>query len=158
MISLYIEALAIFLVAVVAQVIVWRSLKRPDDTVPHQIVLLFTLFWLGPAVYLHFFHRSVDLLIISLSLGSCYIMSFPAASAKSPTVMIYYLLHRHRGLTPQELERHLAQELDLKGDRVKDLQADGLYAANGRPSLAGRALGRVFLSYRKLLGLPVGEG
>jgi len=158
MVTLYLETSAIFAGCLIAQIILWRALKRPDDVVPFQIVLLFFLFLGIPAIYSVIAFPSVDRLVLSLALGAAYIMTFPAASAKSPTIMIYYLLHKHKGLTPEELKTKLAAEMDLKGDRMKDLSADGLYSSSGRPSAAGRILGYVFWSYRKLLDMPVGEG
>ncbi len=155
--QLYAETLLIFLACLIIQVILWRLLRRPDDVVPYQIVILFLLFWLIPVIYSLAF-LSWDRMILSLALGSTYIMSFPAASAKSPTVMIFYILHRSGGLTPKELESRLATELDLKGDRMKDLQADGLYTGSGKPSLAGQILGYTFWTYRRILGIPLGEG
>ena len=155
--QLYAETLLIFAACLLIQVVLWRLLKRPDDVVPCQIVILFLLFWLIPMVY-SFAFPSWDRMALSLALGACYIMSFPAASAKSPTVMIFYILHRSGGLTPAELETRLAAELDLKGDRLKDLKADGLYTGGGKPSLAGRILGYTFWAYRWILGIPLGEG
>jgi hypothetical protein len=155
--QLYQQTLILFIASLIVQSLVWRTLCRPDGVVPFQIIILFALFWGVPLAYFGY-QPSFDQLVLSLALGSCYIMSFPAAAAKSPTVMILWLLKKSGGLTKAELESALSKELDLKGDRMKDLQADGLYTAGGRPSLSGRVLGYAFFSYRKILGIPLGEG
>src|SRR5580698_4607959 len=89
--SLYFSVLGQFLISLGVQIILWRALRRPDDVVPRQILWLFALFLGGPIV--HFIiEPSVSRLILSVGLGCTYIMSFPAASAKSPSLLIIDLL------------------------------------------------------------------
>ncbi|MGE3760112.1 MAG: hypothetical protein AB7H97_20270 [Pseudobdellovibrionaceae bacterium] len=156
-VHLYLQTLLVFAISVILQIILWRLLRRPDDTVPFQILILFALFLGGPLVAFAL-QPSFDQLVIGLGLGSCYIMSFPAAAAKSPTIVILHVLRKSKGLAQPELEAELAKQLDLKGDRLRDLKADGLYTESGRPSLSGRILGYMFYSYRRILGIPLGEG
>lgn len=156
-VQLYIETLGLFFASLILQIILWRSLRRPDDTIPFQIIILFLLFLGVPVVY-SLLNPSIDRLVMGLGLGSCYIMSFPAAAAKSPTIVILHVLRKSGGLTRPQLETELAKQLDLKGDRERDLKADGLYTNEGRPSLSGRMLGTMFYTYRKVLGIPLGEG
>lgn len=156
-IQLYLETLGLFIACLVLQIILWRTLRRPDDTVPFQIMILFALFLGGPVIY-SLIDPSIDRLVIGLGLGSCYIMSFPAAAAKSPTIVILHVLRKSGGLSRPQLEIELAKQLDLKGDRLRDLKADGLYTDQGRPSFSGRLLGHMFWTYRKVLGIPLGEG
>jgi cellulose synthase/poly-beta-1,6-N-acetylglucosamine synthase-like glycosyltransferase len=156
-VQLYLETLGLFVACLIVQIILWRALRRPDDTVPFQIIILFALFLGGPVIY-SLIYPSLDRLVIGLGLGSCYIMSFPAAAAKSPTIVILHVLRKTGGLTRPQLETELAKQLDLKGDRLRDLKADGLYTDQGRPSLSGRTLGWMFWTYRRILGIPLGEG
>jgi hypothetical protein len=158
--SLYFSVLGQFLISLGAQIIVWRALRRTDDVVTHQILWLFALYLGGPLVHFYI-EPSVSQLILAVGLGCTYIMSFPAASAKSPSLLLIDVLDREGPQTKEELEAKLLKSVNLVEDRLRDMQADGLVSKNAkefRPSRAGRFLGYVFWYYRRLLGLPLGEG
>jgi len=160
MIALYLSVLLQFFISLVLQVMAWRVLRGPGDVIPHQILLLFGLF-LGLPVIHFLLLGSVDQLVLALGLGAAYVMSFPAASAQSPTILMIDFLSRSPGLTSIELEQRLNEKVNLVGDRMRDLEADGLgQSKNGsfKPSRAGYCLGLVFWTYRKVLGLPLGGG
>lgn len=159
--NLYTQVALQFFVSLILQILLWRALRRPGDVVPHQILLLFALF-LGLPLLSFAYTGSIDQLILALGLGCAYIMSFPAASAQSPTIlMIDFLARSPQGLTSRELENKLNAQVNLVGDRIRDLEADGLGKNDGqdfKPSRAGYFLGAVFWTYRKILGLPLGGG
>jgi hypothetical protein len=160
MLSLYFSVLVQFLVSLVLQIGVWRITRRPNDVVPGQILWLFVLF-LGGAALHYALHPSLPQLVLGWGLACTYIMSFPAASAKSPSLLIIDRLDRSGSLTEADLERALNQSANLVEDRLHDLKADGLIHSSGvefRPSPVGRTIGYVFWTYRRLLGLPLGEG
>jgi len=158
--SLYFSALGQFFISLGAQILLWRAIRRADGVVPGQIMWLFLLFLAGPIV--HFlFAPDLSRLILALGLGCVYIMSFPAAAAKSPTLLIIDLLDRHGALSKSELEKYLNADVSMVEDRLRDLKADGLVdtrAEKFRPSATGRLIGYVFWYYRRVLGLPLGEG
>jgi hypothetical protein len=156
--SLYFSVLGQFLIGLGVQIILWRALRRENDVVPGQILWLFLLFLGGPL--LHFaLDPSLSRLILAFGLGCTYIMSFPAAAAKSPTILIINLLDKNGALSKAQLEALLAKDVNLVEDRMADLKADGLMSATSSiPSAPGRFLGYVFWYYRRLLGLPLGEG
>jgi hypothetical protein len=159
-ILLYGQVLGQFLISLVVQVLLWRALRRPGDVVPHQILLLFALFLGGPLIHFLFTH-SLNQMVLALGLGTAYVMSFPAASAQSPTILMIDFLSRAPGLSAGELEKQLNQRVNLVGDRLLDLEADGLGRASAegfKPSRAGYFLGLVFWTYRRILGLPLGGG
>lgn len=160
MLSLYFSVLGQFLIALAVQIVLWRALRTKDDVVPAQILWLFLLFLGGPLI--HFcFDPSLSRLILALGLGCTYIMSFPAAAAKSPSLLIINLLDKNGPLSKFELEQALAKSVNLVGDRMRDLKADGLVHSSSEhfhPSRIGRFLGYVFWYYRRILGLPLGEG
>ena len=91
-----------------------------------------------------------------------YILSYPAVEADSPTVaMVMRLMDAGPdGLPVDEFLRDMNDEL-LVLPRVRDLLRDGLAVldpADGRYRLStkGRLMGRLFSTYRGLLGLPLG--
>lgn len=165
-IEMYAQVLGQFLFSLLVQMGLWRLIRKPGDVIPHQILWLFVLF-LGIPIVQSAFSGSGDQLILALGLGSAYIMSFPAASAQSPTILMIDFLSKHDGLAEKDLEKKLNERVNLVGDRLRDLEADGLASKGStgpggatafRPSGAGYFLGLVFWTYRKALGLPPGGG
>ncbi|MBU6375848.1 MAG: hypothetical protein KGQ59_07630, partial [Bdellovibrionales bacterium] len=157
--TIYSSVMAQFAVGLVLQIFLWRFLGRNGRPVPRQMALLFLVFAIFPV--LHFLiHRSLDHLVAALALGGAYIMSFPAASAQSPTLLITDELSRQpQGLSETELMVRMSQRVNLVGDRVDDLKADGLCTGDGeqaQPSRFGIILGYIFWVYRRCLGLPMG--
>lgn len=97
-----------------------------------------------------------------LALSAAYIMTYPPIQAGCPSLKIVLLVKNAgaKGLSAEEI-RSLFSRDALFDERFRDLVKDGLvafkYDAWGI-TLGGRVLSRVFLLYRRLLGLPLGEG
>lgn len=98
--------------------------------------------------------------IMHLWLGVNYIAIYPALQATSPTLKMLCLISRRGGIAEDALVRETAQPSLLEA-RVEDLLSSGL-ARRGTSGLElsarGRVLAETFFFYRRLIGLPRGEG
>ena len=146
---------------ILIQILIWNYYSRLHRShVPDQMALLFLIFAGLPfAVFL--INGNPDQLVWSLGFGGSYIMTFPAVAAKSPSILIIDYLSRNPNADQGEIFEALVSKADLVGDRVQDLRCDGLSSSKSsefKPSRAGMMIGYIFLFYRRLLGLPPGEG
>jgi hypothetical protein len=149
-----------FLVSLLIQVFVWRGLWRRHGQIPRQMALLFLIF-AGPPILEFFVIGSWDLFVLGLAVAGTYIMSFPAAAAQSPTILIIDLLDRKGRLPADQIYKELNSRVQLTQDRIDDLKNDGLSKPSNEKfelSLPGRGLGWIFWQYRKVINLPIGEG
>lgn len=113
-----------------------------------NLLLKFGVAWIAPAL-IHFL------------LAANYIAIYPAFQASSPTIRILaFLWKTKRTMGERELVSQFGTQ-DLMGKRVEDLTLSGLVRAeNGALLLSAKAklLAGFFVFYRRLLGLPRGEG
>lgn len=158
----------LFLFCLSLHVALWR-LKRPSST--HRA--LFLIFFLIPFVLaaLSFIIYSLPVdglrvwagaLLLHLSLGAAYIMSYPAVEALSPSLAITLMLKGagRGGLGREDLLAAFDNEVVL-GPRLADLERAGLItSADGSISITrrGRALVMPFIALRRILGLGEGAG
>lgn len=104
---------------------------------------------------------SGTLLLLSISLS--YLMAFPAAAAKSPSLEILRLIrsfHSQGGISKEDILKRLGR-MDLLQDRIQDLIDDGFIKPREsqiEPRLVGKCLGGFFYYYRWFLRLPLGKG
>ncbi len=156
---------ASFLVAFFLHAALWRR-GRPE----REMTRLFVIF---AALPLPFYLAAgaagpgrAGLLLFAflwhLALSAAYIMTYPPIQAGCPSLKIVLLVKGagEKGLTADEI-RSLFTRDALFEERFRDLVKDGLvafkYDAWGI-TLGGRVLSRIFLAYRRLLKLPLGEG
>jgi hypothetical protein len=162
---------ALFGMGLVVHVIWWRVQRPKDDIAALGICLV-----LIPAVLLlscggrvwyvgNIANLIVDLILILglvVSLAAVYIISYPAAQAASPSMLIALRLASRgpEGMSVEELRRSLetAELCDetvprLLDERFAHMQDGRLYLAE-----RGRRLVRICGAWRRLLGLPKGEG
>ena len=101
-------------------------------------------------------------LIWHTALSCAYIMTYPPIQAGCPSLKIILEVsaNRPKGLTSQEIYQRFSED-SLFADRFEDLAKDGLisfkYDAWGI-TLTGQVLARFFITYRRILKLPLGEG
>ena len=159
---LYVKALfkglLFFLVLLSIQLFIWRVLKPKK-----QMAILLLLFFVLPfALTIYTFltwNGLVYTFLVTLSLGTAYVMSFPAAAAQSPTLVLVNSVVKNNLKTEQEIFLSLGNR--LVKDRLEDLQSDGLVAVEGENltlKAPGRFLAKIFIQFRKLIGLPEGQG
>ncbi|MDA8434315.1 MAG: hypothetical protein M0Z60_15330 [Nitrospiraceae bacterium] len=104
----------------------------------------------------------VEIFSLHLSLSLVYISSYPAVRAVSPSleIMLYIGSSPERKLTEREIAKKFT-DTTLVNARVDDLMIYRLLTVRGgRYALThfGRFIIRGFVFYRKMLGLPEGEG
>lgn len=103
---------------------------------------------------------SIALLYFSLS--AAYMQTYPGFASSIPSFKILRAVHHSaaHGLSAREII-NIFQSQELVESRIQLLYHDRLIAgANGilALTLPGKALASFFITYRKLLGLPVGKG
>lgn len=90
-----------------------------------------------------------------------YLSVYPAVQAQSPTFRILHALSNHpEGLTEYEIVGECADPRALS-DRWEELERANLLIQRENSfelTWKGRNLAKLFLFYRSLLGLPVGQG
>lgn len=154
-----------FIITLIIHISVWR-LIRPV----RQMVWLAAIFIILPsAIYLFLFYSHylpefdiVFAFLWHIALSSAYIMSYPLFQADCPSLKIILAISSYmpEGITEDSINRLFSQDI-LLYDRMEDLVNDGLILSKNGSwiiSYKGRLLSSFFLIYRRLLGLPPGEG
>jgi hypothetical protein len=154
-----------FLGAFLAHAALWRR-GRPTREMTRLFIIFAALplpFFLAAALV---FPEWTALLLFAflwhLALAAAYIMTYPPIQAGCPSLKIVLMVKNagDRGLSGDEIRGIFSKDA-LFEERFQDLVKDGLvafkYDAWGI-TLGGRVLSRVFLAYRRLLNLPLGEG
>ena len=153
-----------YLAAHTIHIMLWRL-----STIHHQVATLLAVF-LGSALFVYRFiatdgsaHLSelVAPIIVHLSLSIQYVAVYPAFQASSPTIEIINLLRKSKNLTMEELLERYPKKT-LVSARVQDLVDGGLARHSEEGGLIltgpGSCIAALFIVYRKLIGLPIGEG
>ena len=161
-------SILIFLSTMVMHVLLWR-IFRPS----RHILALLKVFVAFPVIAgsgLYFTHyisadwRELALtLLLYLCIAACYILSYPAVQAWSPSLLMVYLISRSdNGMSLDELKRNIDQKKIVR-DRIDDLEKDGfIKLTDGDKNIVltarGNFLAAFFINYRKLIGLDEGRG
>jgi len=151
---LYIIGLIIF------QVLSWRLQLLWCKKVRFEILQVFIIFAAFPLLFL-IFGMELRLWLLLYSLCLAYLMTYPAAAAKSPSLLILLILKGEKnGLPYEEIKNRLSAQVDLVGDRMSDLKSDGLMKSSSekQTTFVGRCLGAFFYHYRRWIGLEAGGG
>jgi len=176
MISLFILLLGsgTFMTAVVIHIMIWRAI-RPVK----QLFYLGIIFILIPSsIYILFFSLSQTSacsgkylvspfsmafgFLWHFTLSSVYIASYPLFQAECPSLKIILAVSSSMpgGMTAEAIDRLFSEKV-LLDDRLKDLFDERfIFQKNGKYIISrkGRVVSVFFLIYRRLLGLPLGEG
>jgi len=166
---------ATFIASLIIHILVWRILKPSRQLL--WLILIFIIFpvlaytlifgiiclraFQGENLTAAFF-QILFALIWHCAISSAYIMTYPPIQAGCPSLKIIQSVAAAmpEGLTPKDIERIFSEDT-LFSDRITDLEEDGLITLNYNAwgmTFAGRVISKFFLSYRKLLKLPLGEG
>ncbi len=161
---------AVFAFSLFLHVIVWRFF-RPS----RQLVWLITLFLILPAALflaaaspagkcspIPASTRLLFAYIWNLALSLAYILTYPPIQTGCPSLNIIAAVYSSgaEGMTEEEILKIFSQD-SLFSQRLYDLVGDGLVSLNSEDAgitRAGRGLAAFFSGYRRLLGLPKGEG
>ncbi len=154
-----------FMGLMLVHVIVWRLFK-----VRKQILWLFVIFIGLPILGLFAgLAQGADpiecglVYLLMFTFCSCYILFFPAVQNESPTLAMVWHLDRNKhagGLSRDEIMEAMSSDRPFQ-DRLRDLENNGLVRGSMGPqrlSTAGRLIAAFFYYYRRVLGLPCGEG
>lgn len=163
--GLLVRCVAAFAGLMLVHVLVWRLFK-----VRKQILWLFVIFLGLPTLALlaGLAGRADPIgwvlgYLVVFTFCSCYILFFPAVQTESPTLAIVWHLDRNQhagGLSRDEIMAAMCSDQPFQ-DRVRDLEKNGLLegsTGSQRLSAAGRLIAAFFYYYRRVLGLPCGEG
>jgi len=146
---------ATYLMAHGAHWIVWRRFPE-HRSVPLLAIILFGL----PAVQviLNFF-SPLNLIypLVHSCLAANYFVIYPAFQASSPTIHLLRTFRKHDYLSRQALET-MGDTPSLLADRIQDLYSGHFINADLQLEPRGKWIARIFLAYRKSLGLPSGDG
>ena len=129
----------------------WR--RKPSA---RGYVVLFAIFLLGPVPFLA---HSAEAFWTAFCLGLNYLAVFPAFQASSPTLVMLYELWRQKSIKESGLHRLFENEVMMA--RLEDLRrGEFIEEREGKLFLTmrGKYLARLFQVYRRILGLPVGDG
>lgn len=153
-----------FGVSFIVHVAVWRSMKPCRD-----LRMLWAVFLGAPILsFLGSLFLGADLqgvmlaLLLQLLLAGAYIISYPAVASIAPTLRIVFFVasSKQQGVSESEIKNALDEAgaidsciLSLKGAGLLSMQDNGYLLTP-----QGRLLAGVFCLYRRLLGLPQGEG
>jgi len=96
------------------------------------------------------------------ALAAVYLMTYPAIQAESPSLVVLRAIAdaMPAGLDWQEIAATFHPDA-LVNDRLADLLTDGLVCQQGgqyQLTAKGGFLATIFAAYRRVLGLPCGEG
>lgn len=161
----------IFFICLALHVFIWR-IKIPDN----DALILFLIFLIIPTLIflillgLRSFMTLMPIsgvemahaLLLHLSLSLVYISSYPAAQAISPTLDILLVIAASgaKKLTKEEIIKNYDNK-KLVTISVDSLKTSVLISQEGdrvRLTNTGRIIINFFIFYRRILGLPVGEG
>ena len=154
-------ALLVFSLACLVHVVVWRRATSipPAST----LVGLLTVAILVQCAIAAFLMPLPDLVVmtaLALQFAACYVISYPAMQAHSPSLEIARDLAAAgtSGITRADLYARLS-EASLVRDRIDDLIRDAMATEEGgrlRCTSRGALLARVFGGWKTLLGEPKG--
>jgi hypothetical protein len=161
----------IFAVCLAVHIGIWR-IKIPNN----DALILFIIFLIIPSAViiilmgLKMFYCLLPvsplgllfILLLHLSLSLVYVSSYPAAQAISPSLDILMVIAaaETKRMTEEEVVRHYNDNV-LVSARINDLRTSILLAQRGdnfEVTKVGKTIIRLFILYRKIIGLPAGEG
>lgn len=147
-----------FAAAILGHVLVWRWLA-PRRELPWLFGTLLGV----PAAAWAFAPGQVRAFVVAVSLALAYIQTYPAAQARSPSLLILGAARRlsKAGCATRD-DIAAAVRADMSLDtRFRDLDRERLLettAAGPRLTATGRLLAIAFVAFRRLLSLPQGAG
>lgn len=162
----------IFFSCLIIHILIWR-IKVPTLSSLILIFIFLIIPFLGLSIILVNiagvkYHLSLDadvlieVFFLHLSLSLIYIASYPAVEAHSPSLVILLMIASSpfKKMTAEDIIRYYSASNTIV-ERVEDLKVSGLIT-EGDKGLQLRPLAKViirfYILYRKMLGLPPGEG
>jgi|SRR3990172_2514210 len=168
---IFIFGTLLFILCLAAHILLWRiRIPKRDALVLFFIFLavpVFIFLFLAGPVKLHFSPpvsgaETVFIFLLHLSLSLVYVSSYPAAQAISPSldILLGISAAREKRMTEEDILGRY-NDAELVTARIDDLRTSVLVAHEGdnfQLTRIGKAVIVFFIVYRKILGLPLGEG
>ncbi len=146
-----------FLVALIFQIFVWRIIK-----VKKIIFWLFFIFFVFMPVFMAFtITFEIKTFFLYFLIAAAYIQTFPAIQADSPTLKIINLIGNSKeGISKEKITKAFS-EYSLREERISDLITEGFLIKDNENFVLtkkGLLLAKLFIAYRKILGIGEGKG
>jgi len=154
-------ALVVFSLACLLHVVVWRrATSIPPASTLVGLLTIAILLQCAIAALLMPWPDLVVMTVLALQFAACYVISYPAMQAHSPSLEIARHLSAAgaRGITRADLYSRLS-EASLVRERIDDLIRDAMASEQGgrlRCTARGALLARVFGGWKALLREPKG--
>lgn len=164
-----------FVCSLLVHIEIWRTIRPSKQIRSLAIIFVFCplLVFVALFVISNAFHPTGSwfvrdpfnityVYIWHLALSATYIMSYPASQAECPSLAILLAVKNNMpvGLSIQEIKDIFPPDSLIK-DRYNDLHAEHFIKQSSEGHVAtskGRFLRAIFINYRRVLGLPRGEG
>jgi hypothetical protein len=154
-------ALLVFSLACLLHVVVWRrAASIPPASTLVGLLTIAIFVQCAIAAFLMSWADLVVMTALALQFAACYVISYPAMQAHSPSLEIARHLSAagSSGITRADLYAHLSAA-SLVSDRIDDLIRDAMAREQGgrlRCTARGVLLARVFGGWKALLREPKG--
>ncbi|TAN45267.1 MAG: hypothetical protein EPN22_04545 [Nitrospirae bacterium] len=168
--DVFLQGFSIFMVCLAVHIIVWRvRIPRNDISVLFFIFLVVPVLGLtGTAAVMcwrgvtNSLVEMLEVLILHISLASAYIATYPAAQASSPSldILISIATSMNKRLTEDDIAAKY-NDITLVKSRIEDLRGMMFVSQVGDNivlTATGEVLICLFILYRRMIGLPLGEG
>jgi len=161
--QIFLTTCALLVVSVLAQIVLWK-IRLPDQQIKALLVIFAVVFgmWLvGAIVFSMALLEVLHVGLFYMSVSLCYVITYSAIEADSPTLSLIHLLgeKRAQGCSGEEIARFLTRHSFVRA-RLAVLAHSGLIRdQNGRYVMAGKHSlpFRVILGFRKVYGsIPKG--
>lgn len=161
-----IHGFLLFLACLSLHIVFWR-IKAPVQST----LMLFVIFLLIPLAGMTItlangisgsLMSTFLVFVLHISLSLVYIASYPAAEAQSPSLAIFFIISASplKKLSAEEIIRQYTTRKTII-ERLDDLKLNNLVYEGSHGlqlSRLARTVVRFYILYRKILGLPQGEG
>lgn len=145
--------------------VLWWRLWHPKNDISSLLFVFLVIPSVAGVIVFVSHIPFVDLLsvaLLHLALSSAYIMSYPAAQAKCPSLNIMLIVDRAMpdGAGCEEIEKKLGGE-DLLDTSVKKMLKEGFIKEEDSvmiPTGFGRLVAYSFIAFRAILGIKEGKG
>lgn len=148
-----------FTIFFIINIIYWRVTKPVGEVRPLLIVFIIS------TCIIHIICIANNLsnilsFILYCALSFAYILTFPAINIIIPSFKILMLINESGSLSLQEIIIYFTND-EIYNSRINLLKNDGLLRnqnSNFQLGLSGKIVAIIFITYRKILGAPVGKG
>lgn len=160
--SIFSVTLLTFSIASIIHVVYWKIKIPGKQTI--SLLKIYLSIWTIAAIYLFTVGKNplltLHYLIVYWSFMAAYIVTYSALEVDSPSLVIVRKIDQagKEGLASKELDSFANDDLLIR-PRLRDLLRDNLAKVDGNRYVItpnGEKLVRIFIGFRRILGLPKG--